>query len=97
VPKTKAARARFVARCARANSREKLMTERDFGSSSTTAAVMTRGNGIDAAHSAVVAVVDGERISGAGRSFRSVFRSTGLCPDRLPVVFLFRPPKRAWV
>jgi L-asparaginase II len=36
------------------------MTERDFGSSSTTAAVVTRGEGVDAVHAAVVAVVDGD-------------------------------------
>jgi L-asparaginase II len=35
------------------------MTAGDFGSSSTTAAVVTRGEGVDAVHSAAVAVVDG--------------------------------------
>src|SRR5687768_2014961 len=34
------------------------MMERDFGSSAATAAVVTRGQGVDAVHSAAVAVVD---------------------------------------
>jgi L-asparaginase II len=36
------------------------MRQRDFGVSSTTAAVVTRGKGVDAVHSAVIAVVDGD-------------------------------------
>ena len=35
------------------------MTQRDFGSNAATAAVVTRGEGVDAVHAAAVAVVDG--------------------------------------